>query len=57
MEWIQKPSDLGITTKACIVYKEPCVVVKPHCAVVSCGKWSCKKYYQSCKTKIYPTSK
>lgn len=57
MEWIQKPSDLGVTAKACIVYDEICVVDKPVCAVVTCRSWSCRKYYQSCKTKIHPTSK
>lgn len=57
MEWIQKPSDSGVTRNGCIVYSYPCFVDKPVCAVVACRSWSCKKYYQSCKTKIYPTSK
>lgn len=47
MEWIQKPSDLGVTKKVCVVYKQPCFAEGP----------ACGKYYQSCKTKIHPTSK
>lgn len=57
MEWIQKPSDLGVTKKVCVVYKQPCFAEGPACAIVTCGTWSCGKYYQSCKTKIHPTSK